>query len=89
MDETPANAGGVPAAGDSSDSQQQDLRWMQCALALARQGIGLASPNPTVGCVLVRDNKIVGRGFHQYAHRDHAEVVALVEAGSAARGATA
>ena len=62
---------------------------MQCALALARQGVGLASPNPTVGCVLVRDNRIVGRGFHQYAHRDHAEVVALAHAGEAARGATA
>lgn len=62
---------------------------MECALALARQGVGLASPNPTVGCVLVRENRIVGRGFHQYAHRDHAEVVALAHAGEAARGATA
>lgn len=72
---------------------------MQCALALAEQGVGLASPNPTVGCVLVRDGrihngrihdgKIVGRGFHQYEHRDHAEVVALAQAGEAARGATA
>jgi diaminohydroxyphosphoribosylaminopyrimidine deaminase / 5-amino-6-(5-phosphoribosylamino)uracil reductase len=65
------------------------MRWMQCALALARQGVGLASPNPTVGCVIVRENRIVGRGFHQYAQRDHAEVVALAEAGEAARGATA
>jgi diaminohydroxyphosphoribosylaminopyrimidine deaminase/5-amino-6-(5-phosphoribosylamino)uracil reductase len=89
MDETPENANGVPAADDSSDSQQQDVRWMQCALALARQGVGLASPNPTVGCVIVRENGIVGRGFHQYAHRDHAEVVALAEAGGAARAATA
>jgi diaminohydroxyphosphoribosylaminopyrimidine deaminase/5-amino-6-(5-phosphoribosylamino)uracil reductase len=62
---------------------------MQCALALAEQGVGLASPNPTVGCILVRDGRIVGRGFHQYEHRDHAEVVALKEAGEAARGATA
>jgi diaminohydroxyphosphoribosylaminopyrimidine deaminase / 5-amino-6-(5-phosphoribosylamino)uracil reductase len=89
MDETPENASGVPATGDSSDAQQQDVRWMRCALALARQGIGLASPNPTVGCVIVRESRIVGRGFHQYAHRDHAEVVALAEAGEAARGATA
>ena len=58
-------------------------------MSLARQGVGLASPNPTVGCVLVRDNRIVGRGFHQYAYRDHAEVVALAHAGEAARGATA
>src|ERR1700760_5529 len=62
---------------------------MQCALALAEQGVGLASPNPTVGCVLVRDGRIVGRGFHQYEYRDHAEVVALAQAGEAARGATA
>jgi diaminohydroxyphosphoribosylaminopyrimidine deaminase / 5-amino-6-(5-phosphoribosylamino)uracil reductase len=66
-----------------------DAHWMQCALALAHQGIGLASPNPTVGCVLVRDGNILGRGFHQYAQRDHAEIVALQDAGEAARGATA
>jgi diaminohydroxyphosphoribosylaminopyrimidine deaminase/5-amino-6-(5-phosphoribosylamino)uracil reductase len=66
-----------------------DQHWMHCALALARQGIGLASPNPTVGCVLVRDGAIVGNGFHQYAERDHAEIVALKEAGDDARGATA
>jgi diaminohydroxyphosphoribosylaminopyrimidine deaminase/5-amino-6-(5-phosphoribosylamino)uracil reductase len=62
---------------------------MEAALELARRGVGLASPNPTVGCVLVRDNEIVGRGFHQYAQRDHAEIVALKEAGEAAQGATA
>src|SRR5258707_3417200 len=65
------------------------LQWMQAALSLAREGVGLTSPNPTVGCVIVRDNRIVGRGFHQYELRDHAEVVALAEAGEAARGATA
>jgi diaminohydroxyphosphoribosylaminopyrimidine deaminase / 5-amino-6-(5-phosphoribosylamino)uracil reductase len=90
MAETPENASEVPTVGDPSGSQQQqDLRWMQCALALARRGVGLASPNPTVGCVIIRENRIVGQGFHQYAHRDHAEVVALKEAGVAARGATA
>jgi diaminohydroxyphosphoribosylaminopyrimidine deaminase/5-amino-6-(5-phosphoribosylamino)uracil reductase len=66
-----------------------DMQWMQDALTLAREGIGLASPNPTVGCVVVRDGQVVGRGFHQYAQRDHAEVVALKQAGEAARGATA
>jgi diaminohydroxyphosphoribosylaminopyrimidine deaminase/5-amino-6-(5-phosphoribosylamino)uracil reductase len=66
-----------------------DMQWMQAALSLAREGVGLASPNPTVGCVIVRDNRIVGRGFHRYELRDHAEVVALAEAGEAARGATA
>ncbi len=66
----------------------QDTQWMQAALDLARQGVGLASPNPTVGCIILRDGRVLGRGFHQYAQRDHAEVVALAEAGESARGAT-
>lgn len=90
MAETPENASDVGTVGDPSDSQQQqDVRWMLRALGVALQGVGLASPNPTVGCIIVRENRIVGRGFHQYAQRDHAEVVALKEAGEAARGATA
>jgi diaminohydroxyphosphoribosylaminopyrimidine deaminase/5-amino-6-(5-phosphoribosylamino)uracil reductase len=88
MSDTPENAGGSPAA-NSQPASQQDLQWMQVALTLAREGVGLASPNPTVGCVVVRDGQVVGRGFHQYAQRDHAEVVALTQAGEAARGATA
>jgi diaminohydroxyphosphoribosylaminopyrimidine deaminase/5-amino-6-(5-phosphoribosylamino)uracil reductase len=68
--------------------ESEDLRWMQAALHLARQGVGVASPNPTVGCIIVRDGRAVGRGFHQYAQRDHAEVVALAEASESARGAT-
>jgi diaminohydroxyphosphoribosylaminopyrimidine deaminase/5-amino-6-(5-phosphoribosylamino)uracil reductase len=74
--------GVIDTLGDSS--------WMQLALALAEKGVGLASPNPTVGCVIVDDGgNSVGEGFHQYALRDHAEVVALREAGDKARGATA
>jgi len=65
-----------------------DIRFMEHALALARKGIGLASPNPTVGCVIVREGEIVGEGFHQYDWRDHAEVAALKSAGEKARGAT-
>lgn len=61
---------------------------MQHALDLARKGIGLASPNPTVGCVIVNGGNIVGEGFHQYDWRDHAEIVALKQAGAQARGAT-
>src|SRR5260370_3759114 len=61
---------------------------MQHALTLARKGIGSASPNPHVGCVIVRDGEIVGEGFHQYERRDHAEIVALKSAGEKARGAT-
>src|SRR5271170_4419891 len=61
---------------------------MEHALALARKGIGLSSPNPAVGCVIVRDGAIVGEGFHQYEWRDHAEIVALKSAGENARNAT-
>jgi len=43
---------------------------MQHALALAHKGAGLASPNPMVGCVIVREGQIVGEGFHQYEWRD-------------------
>jgi len=61
---------------------------MEHALRLARKGIGLASPNPTVGCVIVKDGAVVGEGFHQYDWRDHAEIVALKQAGDNSRGAT-
>jgi diaminohydroxyphosphoribosylaminopyrimidine deaminase / 5-amino-6-(5-phosphoribosylamino)uracil reductase len=65
-----------------------DIRFMQHAVDLARKGIGLASPNPMVGCILVRDGQIVGEGFHQYDWREHAEIVALKSAGEKVRGAT-
>lgn len=58
------------------------------ALALARRGVGQTSPNPTVGAVVVRDGEVAGCGFHTYAGVDHAEIVALREAGEKARGAT-
>jgi diaminohydroxyphosphoribosylaminopyrimidine deaminase/5-amino-6-(5-phosphoribosylamino)uracil reductase len=64
------------------------IRFMQHALMLARRGIGLVSPNPMVGCVIVREGQIVGEGFHQYEWHDHAEIVALKSAGDKARGAT-
>jgi len=64
------------------------IRFIQHALALARKGVGLASPNPVVGCVIVREGQIVGEGFHQFEWRDHAEIVALKSAGDKARGAT-
>ncbi len=55
----------------------QDIQFMKRALELARKGAGLASPNPMVGAVLVKDAKIVGEGFHQYEWRDHAEIIAM------------
>jgi len=62
--------------------------FMREALDLARNGRALASPNPMVGAVLVRDGEAVGRGFHTYEGRRHAEAVALEQAGERARGAT-
>ncbi len=62
---------------------------MQLALSLARRGLGQVWPNPAVGCVLVRDGVIVGRGWTQPSGRPHAERMALDQAGEAARGATA
>jgi diaminohydroxyphosphoribosylaminopyrimidine deaminase/5-amino-6-(5-phosphoribosylamino)uracil reductase len=62
--------------------------YMPEALELASRGCGITSPNPAVGCVIVRDREIVGRGFHTWAGVDHAEIVALREAGEAAAGST-
>ena len=67
---------------------EDDRRFMAHALGLARRGLGRVWPNPAVGCVLVQDGRIVGRGFTQPGGRPHAETVALAGAGDAARGAT-
>ena len=66
-----------------------DLAHMRAALALARRGLGVCWPNPSVGCVIVRDGRVVGRGTTAPGGRPHAEPVALDMAGAAARGATA
>lgn len=62
--------------------------YMREALGLARQGAGRTSPNPAVGAVLVKEGQVAGRGFHTYAGVKHAEILAIEEAGEAARGAT-
>jgi len=62
---------------------------MRQALALAAQGLGRTSPNPSVAAVLVRDGEVVGEGWHHAAGAPHAEVEAIREAGDRARGATA
>ena len=62
---------------------------MRSALALGRRGLGRTWPNPAVGCVLVKDGVVAGRGWTQPGGRPHAETEALARAGSAARGATA
>jgi len=67
-----------------------NLAYMREALDLAKRGVALASPNPMVGCVLVSpDGVVVGRGFHTWDGVKHAEIVALEQAGAAAKGATA
>jgi diaminohydroxyphosphoribosylaminopyrimidine deaminase/5-amino-6-(5-phosphoribosylamino)uracil reductase len=71
---------------------REDERWMRRALDLAEASAGLASPNPQVGCVLVREGQILGEGAHAYDRLDHAEIVALKQAAAAghhAAGATA
>jgi diaminohydroxyphosphoribosylaminopyrimidine deaminase/5-amino-6-(5-phosphoribosylamino)uracil reductase len=62
---------------------------MRAAAALARRGLGTTWPNPSVGCVLVREGRVVGRAFTAPGGRPHAETQALAQAGEAARGATA
>jgi len=62
---------------------------MGAALALATRGVGRTAPNPPVGCLIIKEDKVVGRGWTQPGGRPHAEAMALVQAGDAARGATA
>ena len=66
-----------------------DPDFMAMALVLARRGLGNVWPNPAVGCVLVKDGHVVGRGWTQPGGRPHAETEALTRSGEAAKGATA
>jgi diaminohydroxyphosphoribosylaminopyrimidine deaminase/5-amino-6-(5-phosphoribosylamino)uracil reductase len=75
---------------DTGASQRaEDEAHMRAALALAARGLGNTWPNPSVGCVIVRDGAVVGRGWTAPGGRPHAETEALRRAGAAARGATA
>lgn len=65
-----------------------DRRFMAAAIALSTRGRGLSTPNPNVGCLVVRDGHVVGRGWTQRGGRPHAEARALDEAMERARGAT-
>src|SRR5688500_3091574 len=71
----------------SSSFSAEDRRWMRRALRLAARGY--TPPNPMVGCVLVKDGRVVGEGYHRAAGLPHAEAEALVAAGAIANGATA
>ncbi|MEC7515220.1 MAG: bifunctional diaminohydroxyphosphoribosylaminopyrimidine deaminase/5-amino-6-(5-phosphoribosylamino)uracil reductase RibD, partial [Pseudomonadota bacterium] len=66
-----------------------DKRWMSAALNLARRGLGNVWPNPAVGCVVVSQGRVVGRGWTQPGGRPHAEAMALAAAGPAAAGGCA
>ncbi|KFG88435.1 Riboflavin biosynthesis protein RibD [Sphingobium herbicidovorans NBRC 16415] len=66
-----------------------DRRFMAAAIALSERGRGLSTPNPNVGCLIVRDGAVVGRGWTQKGGRPHAEAQALDQALDQARGATA
>ena len=63
-------------------------KYMKLAIELAKQAEGKTSPNPLVGAVIVKNNKIIGRGYHKKAGLPHAEINALHEAGSGAKGST-
>lgn len=66
-----------------------DRRWLAAAAAVGSRMRALSTPNPNVGCVLVREGRVIGRGWTQAGGRPHAEAMALTAAGAAARGATA
>ncbi len=66
----------------------EDLRWLEAAARLAGRGVPLSAPNPAVGAIVVRDGKVIGRGWTRAGGRPHAEAEALMQAGPAAQGAT-
>ena len=68
---------------------EHDSDFMAEAIELARRGRFTTTPNPAVGCVIVQDEKVIGRGWHQWPGEAHAEVLALEDAGASVRGATA
>ena len=59
---------------------ESDLLFLDAAIELARNGLYSTTPNPRVGCVLVRDGRVIGRGWHHRAGGPHAEVEALMDA---------
>ena len=77
-----------PARPPRERSRVSDEAYIERALALAERGRGLVSPNPMVGAIVVAEERVVGEGTHEGPGESHAEVVALRDAGEAARGAT-
>jgi diaminohydroxyphosphoribosylaminopyrimidine deaminase/5-amino-6-(5-phosphoribosylamino)uracil reductase len=79
----------IEARADPASDRRLDLNAMRAALALARRGLGAVWPNPAVGCVIVKNGRVIGRGWTQSGGRPHGETEALRRAGEAARGADA
>src|SRR4029077_9048426 len=77
------------ATATTTEPPPDDAGHMRAALALARRGLGRSWPTPAVGCVRVREGRVVGRGWTQPGGRPHAETEALRRAGEAGRGGTA
>ena len=73
----------------NSTTAEFDQRMMKRALELAARGLGLASPGPLVGCVIVNGREIVGEGFYEFQNVKHAETIALEQAGTRARDSVA
>ncbi len=68
--------------------RSEDEKYIKAALELAKKAKGMTSPNPCVGAIVVKDGKVVGKGFHRFAGGPHAEIYALRQAGKKAKGAT-
>ena len=79
---------GILFFGGKFMQRETDEKYMREALELARRGRGRTSPNPVVGAVIVKDDKVIGRGWHQKAGTAHAEVHAIADAGNETRNAT-
>jgi diaminohydroxyphosphoribosylaminopyrimidine deaminase/5-amino-6-(5-phosphoribosylamino)uracil reductase len=80
---------GQPSSTHIQENASTDLAMMRGALALARRGLGTVWPNPSVGCVIVKDGHVIGRGWTSRGGRPHGETEALRRADAAAHGATA
>jgi diaminohydroxyphosphoribosylaminopyrimidine deaminase / 5-amino-6-(5-phosphoribosylamino)uracil reductase len=78
-----------PRRPRASRPEADDAPFMRTALSLAARALGRSAPNPAVGCLIVRDGRVLGRGWTGQGGRPHAETIALSQAGAAARGATA
>ncbi len=73
---------------ENTHFDKKDKKFMRLALNLAQKGLGYTNPNPAVGAVIVKDNEVVGKGWHKKAGQAHAEVNAIKDAGDRTKGAT-